>query len=587
MSWKTLLFLAVVVALLGFAASRQLACEQRIEKDIDMALFEGFDESNVTAVVVENLERDIHLRCERDPVHGWHIVDPIQVRAENGLFDSIVQRAVARRCWPVPDAEIDVKKMGLDPPRRVLELERLENGAARRQRIETGAIDVDDMRMFARVRGRIVRVLRDLDTELELPLDEYKSHTATELTPSDVIEVHRSGFVVLEGESASTDMKLDALAEQGIWRATSPVEATLDPQAMWILAQTSAGLRFESFVDHGTRPQSELGLDPPEMWFRIATVGGKTCTLRFGHKDRRGGVWNGTVEGEPHVFAVDPNAVYLLATPLDKLLDHQLFRFARAQIDRVELHSAERELALVRDYQGTWTVAEARPGSRVFGPALPADKARVEELVAKLEKADVSSFKLDWKFDSAESKDAIFVHAGPAVAGALLGAEYAPESGGRAIRYQRQGESIVGLVDPDLLAIARTRASDLWSLKIGDFPEISLTGMKLGDSKNQIQYVRTNGLWKRAGAELEARELRTVLDALFFLRATEHVPESGQPKLEQPIRVELEMGDEKRVFEIGTVERDGKPRVEIEFEGRRSVLKRQDLHALLEAILRG
>src|SRR6185369_14756990 len=142
-----------------------------------------------------------------------------------------VQRAVARRCTPVPDAEADAKdgprKMGLDPPRRVLELESSANGSTRRQRVEFGAFDVDDKRMFARVRGRIVRVLRDLDTDLELPLDEYKSHVATELPPSEVLELHRSGSVVLEGESASTNMKLDALVEDGAWRATAPVEAAL------------------------------------------------------------------------------------------------------------------------------------------------------------------------------------------------------------------------------------------------------------------------------------------------------------------------------------------------------------------------
>ena len=40
-----------------------------------------------------------------------------------------------------------------------------------------------------------------------------------------------------------------------------------------------------------------------------------------------------------------------------------------------------------------------------------------------------------------------------------------------------------------------------------------------------------------------------------MISATEHLPENGQPKLEQPIHVEIEMGDDKRVFDIGTVER--------------------------------
>ena len=51
MSWKTLVFLVVAVLLLGFLAWWIRDREHRIEKDIDMPLFEDLDESSVTAVV--------------------------------------------------------------------------------------------------------------------------------------------------------------------------------------------------------------------------------------------------------------------------------------------------------------------------------------------------------------------------------------------------------------------------------------------------------------------------------------------------------------------------------------------------------
>jgi len=78
-----------------------------------------------------------------------------------------------------------------------------------------------------------------------------------------------------------------------------------------------------------------------------------------------------------------------------------------------------------------------------------------------------------------------------------------------------------------------------------------------------------------------------VLDPLFFLRAGERLPRGDHPALRDPVTVELTNSLQKKTrFVIGEGDDTvGKPRAEIELDGRRSVLKDQALHKRLLAIL--
>jgi Domain of unknown function (DUF4340) len=522
------------------------------------------------------------MRFERDSRDGWTMVDPVRARAEAGVLDLLLKSVLARKGTLVPESERDAKKLGLDPPRFVLELE-TKSGA--RQKIEVGAVDLDQRRVHVRVQGRILRALRDFEVWLDQMPDQFKSHAVTELDARDVIEIHRRGKLVLEGDTQPTDLALDALLEEGMWRATSPVEARLDPLTTGLLALESAGLRHEGETDHGGAGLASLGLDPPEMTFELSTLQGQKCVLRFGRRDHAGR-WNVMSEGRPDVWEVEAGKVLLLATKLDHLVDSRLVRFARTHIDAVQVGTKDAEVRLEKGLFG-WTVAEGRPGSHVVGSALPADKRKVEDLIARIEGIEYTNVQLDKPFAADEAQASIHVRADASIVAGSFGAEYTPESGGRALRFRREGETVVGLVDPDLYEITRVRAKDFWSLSVAEIAEVNALKLKLSMGDVERTYVRNKqGLWVREGAELEARELRPVLDPLFFLRASEHLLDGGAPLVE-PIRVQWSLvGDEDLALTIGKLERDGQSVAVVEREGRRSVLARQDLHGALQAVVK-
>lgn len=578
MNRVTLIVLSALVIGLGFLAYRQMGRDALDASENDVPLFVGLDENSVVGVRIDNIERDVQMSFERDPKVGWMMTDPVRVRAENSVLDLLVRSALQRRATPVPDAELDTKKLGLEPPRVVFEL---ITKAGLRAKVEVGAVDLDLNRVHVRVRGRVVRAVRDFDTMLDLMLDEYKSHAATTLEPRDVVEVHRRGSVVLPGQTTAVDVALDAQFDSGEWRSSAPRVARLDPLAMSIMAQGGAGLRFDRFADTAGAPLSSLGLDPAQLEIVFTTARGESAKLRFGPAGaRQQGTWNGTREGDTSVWRVSSDVVMGLATPVEEMLDHRLHRFTRPEIDAIQMSTQKHEVRLERGAAG-WAVIQANAGSRVFGPPTIADTKRVEDFLGALDKQEVRTFLADTALDANEASDSLRIESKGVIEKCAFGRKL--ESGG--VRWQREGDAIVGVVDEAWLELVRTPMAAFWSASIIEISEVSVTNLTLSRGEKQREFERDRvGLWVEHGKTGEARELHTLLDPLLFLRASAHL-ESNHDTLDGPIHVKWRMSRKDVDLVFGKVVLDGQPTVVCELDGRRSVLLRQDVYDMLEKLL--
>lgn len=579
MKRSTLFVVLALTLALGFLVWRERAREGELVSELEVPLAPGIVEDDIVGVRVESVARGVHARFERGPDGRFAMIDPLRMAAEDAQLLRLVRGIVARTAVPVPDA--DPRKLGFEPPSGIVDLA-LRDG--RKLRVEVGAADLDRTRAFLRVDGgRILSGYRDLYNALDVDLDEYKSHAATSFEVRDVVEIRRTGTLERSDGSGPVDLALDALAEDGVWRATAPVAGALDPLAASSIAALAAQIRIDRYVDEVGRSHAELGLDPPLLTLRVGTARSGSAQLRFG---RYGGAWTCAREGVPYVWSVDPSTVLALFTPVEELLDAQLVRFVREEVDGVDLASDRAELRLRREGRD-WLVSEARPGSTVFGAAERADAAKVSDLLGALERTTLDKFVREPAFTDAEARASIRVRARGATAGGRIGADHVDASGARAVRFQRDGDGFVALTAPALLDLARASAADFVALELLRVPEVDLVDLRLQGAGRELRYARDGkGIWRRYGGDLEARELGAVLDGLVFLRAEAHLAPEPRPALEEPIEVTwLDRLGAKTSLVIALVEHSGERRAVAEIGGRRSLLRSRDLHAKLAALL--
>jgi Domain of unknown function (DUF4340) len=594
MSRVTLAVLALVVALLGFVAWRQVRKEAGEKRNAELALFEGVDPARVKRLLVENLLRDQHLAFERDEQGRWWMTEPTRIRADQTTVQHLFEVLLDRRGEPLASTGVDLRALNLAPPRAILEMEVEPGGPSHRIRVDVGSIDLDGAHLNVKAGGKVLRTWRDIDTMLDRTLEDYMSHDVVELGARDIVEFHRRGSLVRAGEKEPSDLTLDAISEEGAWRVTAPVTAPLDPDVGAIYAQGLASLHGERIIDFGHGLLGDLGLDPPEMTITASTVGAKTIVLRFGRPGHLQGVqWNCVLEGQSTVWQVNLAAVDYFASSVEIFLDQKLTRFPTQAFEALTLAFEGHELRVWKEKTQMrpgflWKVAERAGPEAAFSKGLPADARRVEDLLDRASGVKIASYLHGEALDPAEIRGSIAMGAGGEHEGGSFGREVGTPEKGRAIRCQRTGDSIAGLADPSVLDLLRTPMSEVLSLVVIDLPEIEQTGLTIRGEGAQRAYVHTSkGLWTPPDVAIEAREVRDVLDTLLILRATKHLPEGPQVPLAEPIEIEIRnMNGTKTTYTIGRAPDapDGE-RVLVERDGRRAIVKDQDVHARLLKIL--
>lgn len=579
MSRWTLILLVLLVGGLGYLAWRQSARDRAYTQNATVALFPGLTEGDVTAVRLEVVERDVQARFERDPRFGWRMTDPVAVRAEATLLDAIVRAALMRAGTPVSEEELDPVRLGLSPPRMTLELES-KDGV--RHRVEFGALDLDGSRVNARVRGKVLRTLRDVETLLDADLQQFQSRSATTLDPRDIVEFKRSGNVRRPEDLVPRPMTLEAAIDGDRWRMSKPFDVLLDPAQMSLLCSAIAGLRFEGFVESGGASLAALGLDPPALAFELTDARGETQRLRFGQPDpRRPDRWLGLSDMDTSPWRPTDGLVFSLADDPIALVDHRFHRLPIAEIDHVTLTTPQTVTRLEKTMLG-WTVSESRTGSNVFDEPVAADARKVTDFLGRVERTEFKLFVPDTAFDPAERRASIEFSARGTVARLQLGGEHA--TGG--VRALRDPDALVGVVDDFVLELAQSRASAFWSDAIYDVDEVTLVKLALEHAGHVRAYGRDRtGVWVEKDRTSEARELRPVLDPLVFLRAARHL-DSLAPPIPDPLVVRWTLSNElTETLTLGRVAIDGVDTVVCDRAGRRSVLAKPELLDQLTAIV--
>jgi hypothetical protein len=157
----------------------------------------------------------------------------------------------------------------------------------------------------------------------------------------------------------------------------------------------------------------------------------------------------------------------------------------------------------------------------------------------------------------------------------------------RAVPAMRSGETIAGWVDPALVEALSVELEDVLGKNLlPGVEEFRTTRLVVeGSGARRVFERESTGAWFEEGHEVPTRELETLLDPLFFLRAERWLADAPEP-LGDPITVTIEHDGGRARFSIGGSERTSEG-LEIELDGRRSVPAVPDLYRRLAELVGG
>ncbi len=592
MKWGRELVLAGVVAAAGLALYFSVRHDVQGVQVQEDALFPGFDAARVRCIIAENITRDWRIRVERDERGGWRLVDPSPMPANASSVDHLLNVALAARGRALPQSELDPRALGFEPPRIVLEIEELVDGQSHHERVEIGGLDADNQSVNVRVRGRYLRVRRDLDTAADRQLEDFKTDLALEFVPGDVVRVRRSGTLLREGAQQPTDISLELERGDEGWRSIAPGTEglELDPNLVATWLQQLGALHHTGYVDELGGPLDSLGLEPPELRLELELRDGTKQALRLGRPGHvEGQVWYGVREGLGVAWSLEQYRVWLAGFPLEDMVDGHLLRARREDVLTITLANAGGELYFSR-LGKLWQVAQRRRGEHGLDKPLRADSAKVEDLLGELEKVELDEFRIGQSLPESDEAAAVWVAVGGQTQGGWFGDAAKNKDGKDCRLFQRRGENACSLVPQSLYDSVVRPFDAFWSMNLGTIPEYEQVALAIQGLGKDLRYLRNkSGQWVRGEGTEEAKELRSVLDSLCFLRAAHHLSPLIDPPWDERVSVKFTSltGKESRI-EVGRArEAKAGEEVELMFDDHRAVAQDQKLHERLLEILRG
>ncbi len=550
MHLRSILALILGVAVLAGLVVWQLREEDEQRAKVDAPLLESFDRGRVKALRVDNLERSLQMRIERDAGGRWMIVDPIEFPAEGAVIEALMSTLETQRLKP-PLVE-ELPKLNLAPPRAVLEVTEDVGGKPRTTRIEVGVVDIGDQLVYVLRDGVLGRTERALDTLLERDLPDWRSHHVMSFDPRTVIELSRSGRLDVEGE-APLDLELEASLD-GEWRSTAPFAAQLDPRLIGTLVQAVAGLRAESFLD-APGPLEYYGLAEPRVKITVVDARGSTQSVRFS-PEPQGEMWYAKRDDQPHIYRVSSLAVGLCLAPTQGLVDRSFARVARSDVQRLEIGYEERSVTLSRGDR-VWRVS-SREGERVVLEDAVADDTLVADALAVIEQARIEDLYFDRTLDEAQVRGFVRLDLGGVKLGGVLGAPEKTSDGVEGVLFRRDGDQLVGMLPREVLELARRDASSFRSLLLHKTLELDVSYIQIARGAQKRKWVRDeHGHWKREGMESEAKEFARVVDRLLSMRANAMLLR-GDETVEGALEIDLaKYSGEHVIFTLGTATVEG------------------------------
>ena len=564
---------------LGGGVWYSLKEEESGKFETEFSLFPGVQGADVRAIRIDNLERNVLTRFERRPSGEWWIIDPLDAPADGDVLGVLLNAIETHKAHEVPKAageELDPAKIGLDPPRVVIDVSLHEEVGGETLRVEIGSVDFTKDWVYVRVGGRLLRTLRTIDSIVKRGINDYRQQTMFNVRTDTVYEIHRKGS--FEESEQRFGFELHAFLENDGWRLESPFRAALHPGPMSLLLANVTRIRAESFIAKHESDLAAFGFDQPTVTVEVGTSSGDKRALELGRKTIGRHYFCREV-GLEEVIRVRDRDLIKMTVPIELLLDRRLVRAPLELVDRIEIESPDHSLRLARSLEdGVGEAWQVGSGDE--------ELVRVDEREWKLFLSDLESAEFfDFLDPGALSEDER--HGSIRFLGAdeewevAIGAEH-EEDGRKFRRVQRRGDGIVALLEIERLAFLQETVESLRDRQLTFVDELQVTSLSVSDGAREKRYERDEkGKWTRSGQSAEAFEILMFVDALLNLRARRFLGAEETQTFENPIEIVITAASGETKVTIGKLGENDVAKI----DASGAELDRQGLHYDLGRLL--
>lgn len=561
---RALIGLGILVAVL-FGLRTYLADKDAEELDelreatAARSLFQGItpeDFDQLSALVIDNVERAEQLRFERDAAGRWYMVDPVSWPAEIGVLKLLFDTVMNDRGVVVDD--VTPVNAGLDPPKAVCTFVFAGKGD---YQLEVGAKDLGEIKMYVRTQApgqapRMMRANRALEAIFDRFAPDYRSKVLVRDEARNVVRIERRGPLTLPAagdvaigpaapeipnplvavQKPFNTLNMQLVDGEASWLVTEPFQAVAEPQAVGMLAATLCNLDAVAFPAEALPNPALFGFDRPELEIDVHFIDGAVRRFRFARTpvvrdatvrnlaDLAMSPWVCQIDDRPQVFEVDAGVVLLSAGPVDAFFDRRLARGELVNLDGFELQAAGRTLAFEQTPQG-WTVS----GRTSTGELLEdrrAEKDVTENVFLRLRQAELQDVVPDWQgAPTLVAEGFRYTYFGREVGGTFAPPMWkgkgAPPEERPGLLFKRNGDSVWATIDPELTELLRPAAEHYLDRRLFDVEELRIGAIRLEREGRELVYERDvdSGRWRRAGESEEARDFAVLVDRLRSIKA--------------------------------------------------------------------